>query len=355
MIRVGIIGVGYWGPNLVRSFDSLRDCQVAAVCDRDVNRLKQICETFPAARLTTDATELLNHDLDAVVIATPTNTHYSLAKEALERGLHTFAEKPLATNSGQCQELIRLADRRGAVLFVGHVFLYSAPVAKLKELVSNGELGELCYISSSRLNLGPVRQDVNALWDLAPHDVSIILDLMGAMPQSVSCSGLAYLNDSVHDVCSLTLHFEDKKMGIVHVSWLDPRKRRVMTIVGSKRMAVYDDIEPLEKIKIYDRGIDAPTYTDSFGEFQYSYRYGDTYSPRLVEKEPLKIECRSFIDCIVKGVRPKTDGQNGLQVVRVIHAADRSLRDSGARIPVEQSVCPQAGNGEMREVVRIVE
>ncbi len=351
MIRTGIIGVGYWGPNLVRNFDGLPDCEVAVVCDRDATRLEHISKSFPGIRATTETNELFNRDLDALVIATPTKTHHHLAKEALRRGIHTFTEKPLATTSSECQELIQLADLHGAVLFVGHVFLYSAPVVKLKEIVSSGELGELCYISSSRLNLGPVRQDVNSLWDLAPHDVSIILELMGAMPRSVSCSGLAYLNDSVHDVCNLTLHFDDKKMGMVHVSWLDPCKRRVMTIVGSKRMAVYDDTEAVEKIKIYDHGIDASAGTDPLGKFQYGYRYGDTYSPRLKEVEPLKTECQSFIECIVKGVRPKTDGQNGLEVVQVIEAADCSLHDSSTKIAVKQSVFPTTGRQPLRGAV----
>jgi predicted dehydrogenase len=344
MTKKGIIGVGYWGPNLVRTFDNLGDCEVAIVCDRDATRLKQISGSFPEIRTTTETDQVFNQDLDALVIATPTSTHYDLAKEALRRGIHTFVEKPLATTSSACRELIEIADRNKAVLFVGHVFLYSSPVIKLKEIVANGELGELCYISSTRLNLGPVRQDVNSLWDLAPHDVSIILELMGRMPQSVSCSGLAYLNEDIHDVCNLVLHFDDRKMGMVHVSWLDPCKRRVMTIVGSKRMAVYDDTEVEEKIKIYDHGIDASTPTDSVGKLRYSYRFGDTYSPRLINVEPLKAECKSFIDCIIKGERPTTDGHNGLQVVQVIEAADSSLHDSSAKIAVKRSVLSAVAN-----------
>ena len=190
------------------------------------------------------------------MIATPTKTHYALARRALELGIHTFVEKPLATSREECADLIELADAEQRVLFVGHVFLYSAAVAKLKEIVSRGELGEICYISSTRLNLGPVRRDVNVLWDLAPHDTSIILELMGGSPTSVSCSGLAYLDRNIHDVCNLTMQFPNNRIGMVHVSWLDPHKRRVMTVVGSKKMAVYDDIEPLEKIRIYDNGVE---------------------------------------------------------------------------------------------------
>jgi len=333
MLRVGLIGLGYWGPNLARNFESLPDCRLTAICDRNPERLGHVAQMYPTAIATTDSDELLaSGEVDAVIIGTPTKTHYALARAALLSGLHVFVEKPLATTTRECAELIRLAEARGLVLFVGHVFLYSAAVAKLKDLVSSGELGELYYISSARLNLGPIRNDVSALWDLAPHDVSIVLHLMDRSPQSVSCSGLAHLKDGLHDVCGLTLQFDDRKMAMVHVSWLDPHKRRQMTVVGSKKMAVFDDIEPLEKIKIYDNGIEAPPYTDSFGEFQYAYRYGDTYSPRLAEHEPLRNECSSFVEAILSGTTPVSDGYNGLEVVRVLEAANRSLHNGGGQV-----------------------
>jgi predicted dehydrogenase len=339
MIRVGVIGVGYWGPNLVRCFQELPDCQVAYICDRDANRLRKICDRFPDVIGTTDFNELLRRDrIDAVVIATPITTHYPLATRALDAGLHTFVEKPLATRGDECLDLIERADQNGCVLFVGHVFLYSAAVAKLKEIVESGELGDIYYISSTRLNLGLVQRDVNVLWDLAPHDLSIILELMGCSPTTVSCSGLAYLDQSIHEVCNLTMRFPENRIGIVHVSWLDPHKRRVMTVVGSTKMAVYNDIEPLEKIRIYDHGVQAATDPTTFGEFLYSYRYGDIYSPRIAEVEPLKAEIRSFIDSIVSRSKPKTDGWSGLRVVEVIEAADKSLRDSGSHIPVQRVV-----------------
>lgn len=357
MIRVGIIGVGYWGPNLVRCFQELPEVEVAYVCDRDTKKLDHILERFPSVTAVTDAEEVLRRDrIDAVVIATPTKTHYRLAKRALEARLHTFVEKPLATRGEECADLIECAAANGVMLFVGHVFLYSAAVAKLKDLVSSGELGEIYYISSSRLNLGPVRHDVNALWDLAPHDTSIILELMGQSPISVSCSGLAYLDRRIHDVCNMTMQFPDNRIGIVHVSWLDPRKRRVMTVVGSNKMAVYDDIEPIEKIRVYDTGIHAATEASSFGEFLYSYRYGDIYSPRIKESEPLKAEIRAFIDAILTGTRPKTDGWNGMRVVEVIEAADRSLREHGGQIAVERTLARQvadavAVNGERQDTL----
>ena len=338
MIRVGIVGLGYWGPNLARNFANVPGSQLSALCDLSPERLAHVSAQFPNAYATRDPEEVLSSRvIDATVIATPTSTHYHLARKALEHGLHTFVEKPLATSSEECEDLIGLADDMGVVLFVGHVFLYSAPVIKLRELIATGELGNISYISSVRLNLGPIRHDVNALWDLAPHDISIVLELMGRLPVSVNCQGLAYLSRTVHDVCSLTLHFGNNTMALIHVSWLDPNKRRLMTVVGDKKMAVYDDIEPLEKIKVYDKGVEAPGYSDSFGEFQYSYRYGDSYCPRLVQVEPLKAECRNFIDCVKERKRPKSDGRHGLDVVRVLQAADSSLLNGGARVLVEQT------------------
>lgn len=333
MIRVGIIGLGYWGPNLVRNFDDLPDSKVVALCDSDLKRLRQAAARFPNTYTTNKAEEMINRDLvDALVMATPTNTHYALAKRALSRGIHTFVEKPLATSPQECEILIQLARERGVILFVGHVFLYSAAVIKLKELVESGALGNVCYISSQRLNLGPVRKDVNALWDLAPHDISIILHLMSSAAVSVNCQGLAHLNKNLHDVCTLEIHFENGSMAIIQTSWLDPNKIRRMTVVGDKKMAVYDDIEPLEKIKIYDKGVETEKYTDTFGEFQISYRYGDTYSPRLAEVEPLKAECEHFMQCIKYGRQPKTDGFNGLKVVEVLAAAEISLHNGGGKI-----------------------
>lgn len=335
-MRIGIIGLGYWGPNLVRCFSDNSDCDVTFVCDRDSDRLEAVRCRFPNVVPTTDVEHVLRPGaVDAVVIATPTKTHYELASRALAAGIHTFVEKPLAASASECKELIALAEENDCVLFVGHVFLHSAPVAKLRELVLSGELGNLYYISSNRLNLGPIRQDVNALWDLAPHDISIILDLLGQSPERVSCCGLAHLNPPIHDVCNVTLHFPENRIGIVHVSWLDPRKNRVMTVVGSKKMAVYDDLEPLEKIKVYDIGIEQLPYATTLGEFQFSYRYGDTYSPRLNEVEPLRAECDDFIRCVRDGIQPKTNGANGLQVVEVLEAADLSLSRHGAQVEIE--------------------
>ncbi len=332
MIRLGIVGLGYWGPNLVRCFSELENCKVTAVCDQSHDQLLRITARFPGVYPVDNFSTLLDRDMvDAVVIATPTSTHFELASKALEHDLHVFVEKPLARTSHECRKLVDLANQRNRVLFVGHVFLHSAPVQKLRELILSGELGNINYISSRRLNLGPVRKDVSALYDLAPHDISMMLYLLGQSPESVTCSGLAHLSAGVHDVCNLTMQFAGNKMGMVHVSWLDPRKERVLTVVGDKKMAVYDDLEQ-EKIKIYDKGIDtAPPSTD-FAEFQISYRYGGSYSPWVQEKEPLKAECADFVRCIDEGDIPHTDGENGFQVTEVLEAAHRSLMDGGNRV-----------------------
>jgi predicted dehydrogenase len=327
MIRMGIVGLGYWGPNLLRVVSGLPDCEITALCDINPQLLRDFQRKLPSVKLaTTCASEVFSREVvDAVIIATPTKTHFALAAEALGAGLHCFVEKPLATSAAECDELIALADSEGLSLCVGHVFLYSAPVAKLKEMVDNGDLGTLYYMSSTRRNLGPVRHDVSALWDLAPHDVSIMLDLMGCSPLRVSCNGLAYLSDTVHDVCVLSMHFPGNCMGTIHVSWLDPNKKREMTIVGSRKMVVYNDIDPLEKIKVFDHGVEKQPQCESFGDVQCSYRYGDTYSPRIQEVEPLKAEMRHFLDGILLGRQVRTDGRNGRDVVRVIEAADYSL------------------------------
>lgn len=335
MIRVGIVGLGYWGPNLVRCFSDLENCKVTAVCDRDYDQLLRIKDRYPSVYPIENFDALLDRDLvDALVVATPTATHHEIAKKALEHDLHVFVEKPLARSSSECTELIELASLRNRVLFVGHVFLHSAPVLKLREIVESGELGNINYISSRRLNLGPVRKDVSALFDLAPHDISMMLYLLGQNPTSVSCSGFDRLSPGIHDVCNLTMNFQGNRLGMVHVSWLDPRKERVLTVVGDKKMAVYDDLDQ-EKIKIFDKGIDKPSGTSGdYADFQLAYRYGGSYSPFVNEREPLKAECQEFIRCIHDGEVPLTDGINGLRVVEVLEAAQQSLLRGGQPIDI---------------------
>lgn len=335
MLRIGIVGLGYWGPNLVRCFSDLSDCKVTAVCDQNYDQLLKIKDRFPSVYPIEDFDSLLKRDLvDAVVIATPTASHFELSMKALRHDLHVFVEKPLAKSSAECRELVDVAARRNLKLFVGHVFLHSSPVVHLREMIESDELGEINYISSRRLNLGPVRKDVSALYDLAPHDISMMLYLLGQKPTSVTCSGFDRLNPGIHDVCNLTMRFEGNRIGMVHVSWLDPRKERVLTVVGDKKMVVYDDLEQ-EKVKVYDKGIDKPTNASGdYAEFQLAYRHGGSFSPFIQEREPLKAECAEFVRCIVQNDTPLTDGVNGLHVVEVLEAADQSLMLGGQPIEI---------------------
>lgn len=334
MIRVGIVGVGYWGPNLVRCFSDIEGCKVTTICDQDPNQLLKIKNRYPWVYPAESLDALLDRDLvDAIVVATPTASHYEIARKALDHDLHVFVEKPLATTSSDCRRLVKLAGERNRTLFVGHIFLHTSPVKKLRELIEADAFGNINYLSSRRLNLGPVRKDVSALYDLAPHDISMMLHLLGQRPTSVCCTGFDRINPGIHDVCNLSMMFEGNRMGIIHVSWLDPKKERVLTVVGEKKMAVYDDLAQ-EKIKIYDKGVDKPKATSGdFADFQISYRYGGSYSPFLEETEPLKAECAEFIRCIQEGDVPLTDAVNGLRVVEVLEAAQQSLENGGQ--PVE--------------------
>jgi predicted dehydrogenase len=272
--------------------------------------------------------------LDAVVIATAVKTHYRMAKASLEAGKHTFIEKPMAASVAECEELIEIAERNGLVLMVGHTFLYSPPIRRIKEIIHHGDIGDIHYISARRLNLGLFQKDINVTWDLAPHDISIILYIMEEFPKEVNCSGTANITPGIEDVTSMSMSFGKKRFATVQSSWLDPRKVREMTIVGSKRMIVYDDVEAQEKIKIYDARVDVPPHYDSFAEFHYSYHYGDRYIPFIKQEEPLRVECQHFLDCIKEGKTPLTSGRQGMDVVKVLEAASASLKQKGAAISV---------------------
>ena len=330
-IKVGVVGCGYWGPNLIRNFRTLTDCNLSLICDANKKRLQHLRSLYPEVEGCTDYDHLLNGTgLDAVVIATPVGTHFKMAKASLLAGKHTFIEKPMAATSAECEELIEIAKANGLVLMIGHTFLYSAPVRKIKELVDSGDIGEIRYVSSRRLNLGLFQKDINVAWDLAPHDISIILHIMQDSPESVNCWGKAHVTPGIEDISILGLSFPNQRCAIVQSSWLDPRKVREMTIVGSRRMIVYDDIETLEKVKIFDARVDRPPHYDTFAEFHYSYHYGDIYVPYIKQEEPLKVECQHFLDCISQGKKPLTSGDHGLQLVRILEASSESLRQNGA-------------------------
>jgi predicted dehydrogenase len=335
MIKIAVIGCGYWGPNLIRNFYSLSECQVKTICDIDNQRLAHIESLYSGIKTTTDFNLVVNDaEIDAIAIATPVQFHYEMAKKSLQAGKHTFIEKPLASSTAECRELIEIAKSNELTIIVGHTFVYSPPVRKVKEIVSRGALGEIQYISARRLNLGLFQTDINVTWDLAPHDISIILYVLGIYPTSVNCQGKAHVNPDIEDITTLTLNFDTDCFATIQSSWLDPNKIREMTFVGSRRMLVYDDLEPNEKIKIYDKRVETPPYYDTFAEFHYSYHYGDMYSPYLKQYEPLKMECQHFLDCIKTGINPESCGYEGLKVVEILETASESLKRDGARVDI---------------------
>jgi predicted dehydrogenase len=332
-IKVGVVGCGYWGPNLIRNFRALPDCSLKVMCDVNQDRLKHLKALYPEVEGSTDFNHMLNGaGLDAVVIATAVRFHYAMAKASLLAGKHTFIEKPMAASARECEELVDIAEKNGLVLMIGHTFLYSPAVRKIKELVEWGDLGEIRYICARRLNLGLYQKDINVAWDLAPHDISIILHIMEENPISVNCRGSAHVTPGIEDVTSMWLNFSNDRSAIIHSSWLDPRKTREMTIVGSKRMIVYDDIAAIEKIKIYDARVERPPHYDTFGDFHYSYHYGDMHVPYIKQEEPLKSECQHFLDCVKEGISPLTDGKRGLELVKILEASSQSLKQGGAPI-----------------------
>jgi predicted dehydrogenase len=337
-IGIGVLGCGYWGPLLVRNFRGLPDCQVKAVCDMSEARLKHLVTLYPDVEGITDPQQFINGcGLDAVVIATPVKHHYSLAKASLLAGKHTFIEKPMASSSEECEELIDIAERKGLVLMVDHTFLYSAPVRKIVEIIQAGDLGDIRYINSRRLNLGLFQKDINVAWDLAPHDISIILHILGEFPTAINCQGNAHVTPQVEDVTNMSLSFPHKRFATIQSSWLEPRKIREMTIVGTRRMIVYDDLRTREKIRVYDARVERPPHYDTFAEFQYSYHYGDSYIPHIQQEEPLKLACQHFIDCIETNSQPLTGGRQGLEMVRILEAASASLKMNGAPVTFSAS------------------
>jgi predicted dehydrogenase len=343
-IVVGVVGCGYWGPNLVRNFKALPNCNLKAMCDLSEARLRHMRTLYSDVEGVSDFDHLLNGvGLDAVVVAAPVRHHYSLAKASLLAGKHTLIEKPMASSSAECEELIEIAERNGLVLMVGHTFLYSAPVRKIAEIVQAGDIGEIRYINSRRLNLGLFQKDINVAWDLAPHDISIILHVLGEFPQTVNCQGNAHVTPGIEDVTNISLSFRQKRFATIQSSWLEPRKVRDMTIVGTRRMIVYDDLQTHEKIRIYDVRVERPPHYDTFADFHYSYHYGDSYIPHLQQEEPLKAECQHFLDCIERNARPLTSGHEGLQLVRILEGASSSLKNQGGPVtlsPVSQMPLP---------------
>jgi predicted dehydrogenase len=328
VLRVGVIGYGYWGPNIVRNFDGLEKAEVVGVCDKSQKSLERLRRTYPNIPVTTDFNEMLiSTEVDAVAVVTPVWTHYELAKTALENGKHVFVEKPFTYTSAQAEELINLAERKNLQIMVDHTFLFTGAVKRIRQLVDDGTLGDLYYYDSTRVNLGLFQHDVNVIWDLAPHDLSIMDYLIDQRPEAVVATGACHLN-GLADTAFITLYYSNNLIGHLNVNWLSPVKVRTTLIGGEKKMLVWNDLEADEKLKVYDRGVQVGS-----GEAVYqqlvSYRTGDMWSPNVEQVEALKLEASYFVDCIRNSKKPFNDGAAGLRVVRMLEAAEVSLQQKG--------------------------
>jgi len=331
MVKFGVIGYGYWGPNVVRNLDRLDETEVVAVCDKSPEARRKVAKSYPGILVTSDPAELMSSaDIDAIAVVTPVWTHYELAKAALQNGKHVFVEKPFASNAAQAQELIELATRRNLKVMVDHTFLFTGAVQKIKHLLQDGALGKLYYYDSTRVNLGLFQHDVNVVWDLAPHDLSIIDYLIQKTPEAISATGQTHLNGH-EDVAFLTLYFTDKVIAHINVNWLSPVKVRTTLIGGEKKMLVWNDLEADEKIKIYDKGVRVTT-REGLYSLLVNYRSGDMWAPQIEQVEALSRELAYFVECIAKDESPVNDGEAGLRVVRMLEAANESIRNRGSLV-----------------------
>ncbi len=331
MVKFGVIGYGYWGPNVVRNLDRLDEAEVVAVCDKSPAARRKVAKAYPDVRVTDDAAELMSSpEIDAIAVVTPVWTHYELAKAALQNGKHIFVEKPFTSNAAQAQELIELAERKRLKIMVDHTFLFTGAVQKIKQLLSDGALGKLYYYDSTRVNLGLFQHDVNVVWDLAPHDLSIIDFLIQHNPEAISATGQTHLNGH-EDVAFLTLYFPDKVIAHINVNWLSPVKVRTTLIGGEKKMLVWNDLEADEKIKIYDKGVNIKSREGLYNLLVH-YRSGDMWAPQIEQVEALTRELAYFVECIAKDETPVNDGHAGLRVVRMLEAANASIRKRGALV-----------------------
>ena len=321
-VRIGVVGLGYWGQNLARNFAAIAGCERAWLCDASPDALDSLAPSFPGVRTTGNLEDLLNDpELDAVALATPVPTHSELAIRVANAGKHCFVEKPLATTAAEAEEAVAAAEGAGRILMVGHLLEYHPAVDRLKELLDEGQLGDLYYVYSNRLNLGQLRAEENALWSLGAHDVSVVLRLIGEEPEECSAHGESYLRKGVQDVVFCYLRFPSGLSAHLHLSWLDPHKERRLTVVGARRMATFDDMLLEGKLTVYDKGFDEDAHT--WGE--YIARSGESFSPQISNSEPLRLECEHFIQCIRSGATPRSDGLSGLRVVRVLERLQRSL------------------------------
>jgi predicted dehydrogenase len=337
-VKVGMIGCGYWGPNLLRNLAENEAAELSWICDLDTRRLAAMGRRYPAARQTADCKLLFaDPSLDAVVIATPVWTHFSFAKAALEAGKHVLVEKPLTANVGEAEQLVELAERNGLILMVDHTFVYTGAVRKIREMVTSGELGDLLYFDATRINLGLFQDDINVVWDLAPHDFSIMDFVIGRQPAAVTATGSCHIKKKIENIAYVMLHFPDEFIAHFHFNWLSPVKIRHTLLAGSRKMVVYDDIEPTEKVRVYDSGVTTSEKEDDLDrEAAYrtlvSYRTGDVWVPKLDTTEALRYVCEEFLTAISEKRSPLTDGHAGLRVVRLLDAAQRSIDRGGSQI-----------------------
>lgn len=337
-LKIGAIGCGYWGPNLIRNFIEIPESELIAIADLQQEQLNRITTRYPQIEVATHHyRDLFSLGLDGVVVATPPHTHFAIARECLMHGLHVLIEKPITLDSQDAYQLTTLAREYNRVLMVGHTFEYNPAVRMLRQMIDSGELGEIYYVDAVRVSLGLFQTRANVLWDLAPHDISILRHILSADPVSVSAHGSSCVQDGVTDVAYGTLFFPSNISAHIRTSWLDPRKARCITVVGSKKMVIYDDVENQEKIKVYDKGVTAIRRTDTFGEFQFAYHYGDVVSPYIRFEEPLRLQCLHFLECIREGKTPITDGYNGMRVVQILEAMQYSLENGGERVPVDSA------------------
>ena len=328
MLRMGVVGYGYWGPNIVRNFYSLQGTTVSIICDRDESSRRRAQQAFPHIRVTSDYNEILQaRDIEAVAIVTPVSTHFPLAKKALERGKHVFVEKPFTATAAEGEELLELAARKGLHIMVDHTFLFTGAVRKMKEMIDGDVLGKLYYYDSTRVNLGLFQHDVNVIWDLAPHDFAIMDHLISLKPQAVVATGQSHFN-GLENIAYITVYFDECLIAHFNVNWLSPVKVRTTLVGGEKKMLVWNDVTADEKIKIYDRGVDVETREGVYN-LLVNYRSGDMHAPRIEPKEALQLEVEHFRDCLLNGTKPINDGHAGLRVVRMLEAADKSLKNRG--------------------------
>jgi len=331
MVRIGVIGYGYWGPNVVRNFHTLNDARVAVVCDKRSESLKRAKQAFPDVEVTTDISRVvMSPDVDAVAVVTPVWTHFDLAKAALENGKHVFVEKPFTSTAEQAEELVDLGSKKNLRIMVDHTFLFTGAVKKIRQLIDGDELGKLYYYDSTRVNLGLFQHDVNVIWDLAPHDLSIMDYLIRDEPKAIIATGESHLNTH-EDLAYITVYFESNMIAHINVNWLSPVKVRTTLIGGEKKMVVWNDVEADEKVKVYDKGVQI-TARQGVYDLLVSYRSGDMWAPKVEQTEALRAECQYFIDCVKDGKEPFNDGYSGLKVVKMLEAADKSIKAKGRMV-----------------------